>query len=194
MVAAGAGAQRNDGQDDVSTTVVVPARDYIIPVFEDRDRTYTTTYTTGLLKINATDYLLIDNEVLLAETPIVGSPATISLTAQPSSAQWLTITMMDTIASGTLAITGTDANGSALSESISVSVQIGAAVYTTTGMFKTVNASGIIATNLGGATIAVNAKYRLILQDTSGTSIQAPSVVVPFRDYTIPVPERLTNG
>ena len=190
MVAAGAGAQRNDGQDDVSTTVVVPARDYIIPVFEDRDRTYTTTYTTGLLKINATDYLLTANEVLLAETPIVGSPATISLTAQPSSAQWLTITMMDTIASGTLAITGTDANGSALSESISVSVQIGAAVYTTTGMFKTVNASGIIATNLGGSTIAVNAKYRLILQDTSGTSIQAPSVVVPFRDYTIPVPER----
>ncbi|OGC68508.1 hypothetical protein A3J33_01475 [candidate division WWE3 bacterium RIFCSPLOWO2_02_FULL_53_10] len=178
----------------MSTTVVVPARDYIIPVFEDRDRTYTTTYTTGLLKINATDYLLTANEVLLAETPIVGSPATISLTAQPSSAQWLTITMMDTIASGTLAITGTDANGSALSESISVSVQIGAAVYTTTGMFKTVNASGIIATNLGGSTIAVNAKYRLILQDTSGTSIQAPSVVVPFRDYTIPVPERLTNG
>jgi len=194
VVAAGASTQRNDGQDDVSTTVVVSARDYIIPVFEDRDRTYTTTYTTGLLKINATDYLLIDNEVLLAETPIVGSPATISLTAQPSSAQWLTITMMDTIASGTLAITGTDANGSALSESISVSVQIGAAVYTTTGMFKTVNASGIIATNLGGSTIAVNAKYRLILQDTSGTSIQAPSVVVPFRDYTIPVPERLTNG
>ena len=191
MVAPGGLPEGKNGEG-MSTAVSVPARDYIIPVSKYRDRTYTTAYTTGLLKINATDYLLIANEVLLAETPVSGSPATLSLTAQPSSAQWLTVTMMDTISSGTVAITGTDANGSALSESISVSVQIGAAVYTTTGIFKTVNASGIVATGLAGATIVVNAKYRLIIQDSSGTSIQAPSLVVPFRDYTIPVPERLT--
>lgn len=79
----------------MSHTVVVPARDYVVPV--DRSRDYTTTYGTGLLLINATDYLLL-------------------------------------------------------------------------------NASG----------------DRLILQGTS--TIQAPVVVVPYRDYIIPVPERDTNG
>ena len=82
----------------MSTTVVVPARDYIIPVFKDRDRTYTTTYATGLLLISATEYLLI------------------------------------------------------------------------------------------------NATDKLIVLDPPGVSVQAPVIVVPFRDYTIPVPERLTNG
>ena len=179
----------------MSTTVVVPARDYIVPVFEDRDRTYTTTYDTGLLKINATDYLLIDAEVLKTATYISGDLALISLASQPTTPQYLTFTMTDvTNASAWFTVTGTDANGGSITEKVYPAVGAGPTDYTTTLIYKTVITEGISCVLLGGATMAVTAKNRLILQDTSGTPIQAPSVVVPFRDYTIPVPERLTHG
>lgn len=82
----------------MSFNVVVPFRDYAIPVNVERSRVHTTAYTSGFLKINATDYLLI-------------------------------------------------------------------------------NSSGDRLIIVGG-----------------GTNIQAPAVVVPFRDYVIPVPERDTDG
>ena len=179
----------------MSTTVVVPARDYIIPVFEDGDRTYTTTYDTGLLLISATADLLIDAGGLKTATYIGSDLSLISLASQPSTAQYLTFTMTDvTNASAWFTITGTDANGGSIIEHIYPAVGVGPLDYTTTLIYKTVITNGISCKLLMGATMAVTAKNRLILQDTTGASIQAPSVVVPFRDYTIPVPERLTNG
>ena len=177
----------------MSTTVVVPARDYIIPVFEDRDRTYTTTYTTGLLLISATDYLLIKNETLLAEIAVGPYALQTSLDSQPSSPDYLEF-LVDETAGYTLTVTGTDNNNVAQTEVLTIGVHAGDPVrYTTAKIFKTVDVNGLSLTACNG-TLSCIARDMLILQDTTGASIQAPSVVVPFRDYTIPVPERLTNG
>ena len=177
----------------MSTTVVVPARDYIIPVFEDRDRTYTTTYTTGLLLISATDYLLIKNETLLAEIVVGPYALQTSLDSQPSSPDYLEF-LVDETAGYTLTVTGTDNNNVAQTEVLTIGAHAGDPVrYTTTKIFKTVDANGLSLTACNGYLSCV-ARDMLIIQDTSGTSIQAPSVVVPFRDYTIPVPERLPHG
>jgi len=171
----------------VSTTVVVPARDYIIPVFRDRDRTYTTAYATGLLKISATNYLLIKNETLLAEIVVGPYALQTSLDSQPSSPDYLEF-LVDETAGYTLTVTGTDNNNVAQTEVLAIGAHTGDPVrYTTTKIFKTVDANGLSLTACNG-TLSCVARDMLILQDTSGTSIQAPSLVVPFRDYTIPVP------
>jgi len=56
-------------------------------------------------------------------------------------------------------------------------------MYLAIGGFLKINATDYLL---------INATDKLILG--GGDLGQAPSVVVPFRDYTIPVPERLTDG
>ena len=231
----------------MSTTVVVPARDYIIPVFEDRDRTYTTTYTTGFLLINATDRLLLTNRMYNPGFEIAGTGGD-NIWAGWGEAKGEGLLVDETVlvhggSHAMKAVSGPDvftfaAQGTSLDELKGYTISFWTrGDGTNAGMWSLEDTSngdwlvelkstGVTGTSWeqvsysfvapyedGVATVSVQLLLqgpptdggiayfddvsfddKLILQDTSGTSIQAPVVVIPFRDYTIPVPERLTNG
>jgi hypothetical protein len=185
-VAAGDGAQGEQRAENMTANVVVPYPDYSVPI----ERPYVTagiTAADGYLLINATDYLLIKDETLKGSTSLGPSPTTISLASQPTTPDLLEFVIDDNVVGGTIGITGTDTDDAALVETISIGVHTDPFRYTSTRLFKTVGAGGIVITGPTAGTVVISARDKLLIR--GGSQIQSPRVDVPYPDYSIPVPE-----
>lgn len=95
--------------------------------------------------------------VLKASTAVSGGP--FSLTSQPlAPGQVLQFVTTSVGASGTIVITGTDINGNAQTETLTIP-NVAAGTYYSAYVYKTVGSSGVAFTGLTSGSVAINGAY-----------------------------------